>query len=84
MPYSDVVLDHYHSPRNMRVMERLDAEGVAGEPGRGTSWSSTFVLREIASSKRAFRRTVVPVDCSGELAHGPGRGRLPRHHFDVG
>jgi len=35
MPYSDIVLEHFHSPRNMRVMERPDAVGVAGEPGRG-------------------------------------------------
>lgn len=35
MPYSEIVLDHFHAPRNMRVMEKPEAVGVAGEPGRG-------------------------------------------------
>ena len=35
MPYSDIVLEHFRAPRNMRVMEKPDALGVAGEPGRG-------------------------------------------------
>ena len=35
MPYSDIVLEHFRAPRNMRVMEKPDAVGVAGEPGHG-------------------------------------------------
>lgn len=35
MSYSEIVLDHFHAPRNQRVMENADAVGVAGEPGRG-------------------------------------------------
>lgn len=33
--YSETVLDHFYNPRNAYRMERPDATGKAGEPGRG-------------------------------------------------
>ena len=33
--YADIVLDHFHAPRNCQVMVAPDAIGVAGEPGHG-------------------------------------------------
>lgn len=35
MSYSDVVLRHFHAPRNHRVMRDADAVGVAGDPHSG-------------------------------------------------
>lgn len=34
-PYSDVVMDHFHAPRNVGRMQDPDAVGTAGTPGRG-------------------------------------------------
>ena len=33
--YSDQVKEHFANPRNMGELEEADAEGRAGEPGRG-------------------------------------------------
>jgi NifU-like protein involved in Fe-S cluster formation len=34
-PYSAIVMDHFHAPRNARRMERPDRVGTAGTPARG-------------------------------------------------
>ncbi len=33
--YSDTIIDHFRSPRNVGPLERPDAMGVAGTPGEG-------------------------------------------------
>lgn len=35
MSYADVLLRHFHQPRNQRVMDSPDVVGVAGFPGQG-------------------------------------------------
>ncbi len=35
MSYADVLLQHFHRPRNQCVLEGADAVGVAGVPGNG-------------------------------------------------
>lgn len=35
MTYADVVMRHFHSPRNNHVMGSPDLVGIAGEPGYG-------------------------------------------------
>jgi NifU-like protein involved in Fe-S cluster formation len=35
MPYSEIVLDHFHSPRNGYRMKDPDLVGLAGNPERG-------------------------------------------------
>ena len=35
MQYSEIVLDHFYSPRNAYRMEKPDVVGKAGDPGSG-------------------------------------------------
>lgn len=66
MPYSDIVLEHFHAPRNQRVMERPDAVGVAGEPGRG----NFMVIYLRAESERILEASFQTHGCCPSIAAG--------------
>jgi len=66
MSYADIVLEHFHAPRNQRVMERPDAIGIAGEPGRG----NFMVIYLRVESERIVEASFQTHGCCPSIAAG--------------
>src|SRR4051794_38818693 len=67
MPYSDIVLDHFYSPRNGRRMENPDVIGKAGDPERGGPFMLLFLR---IRGERIEEATFQTYGCGPAIAAG--------------
>ena len=66
MSYSDIVMDHFYSPRNQRRMESPDVTGVCGDPRSG----NFMVLYLRVKDDRIVEATYQTHGCCPAIAAG--------------
>lgn len=67
MPYSEIVLDHFYSPRNARRMEQPDVIGKAGDPAAGGPFMLLFLR---VKGERIEEATFQTYGCGAAIAAG--------------
>lgn len=65
--YSDVVLDHFHNPRNARRLASPDAVGKAGDPEKGGPFMILYLRFE---GERIIEATFQTYGCGPAIAAG--------------
>ncbi len=65
--YSDIVMDHFYSPRNGRRMERPDVIGKAGDPERGGPFMLLYLR---VRGERIEEATFQTYGCGPAIAAG--------------